>query len=86
MYLQKEEHSHRLKLIGGRGETELSFSLWTTTYTVADGPVLKHQQILKPVLTANLQDGCILYNISHLHHISTYECDQIEKHNIVLFR
>lgn len=26
---------------------------------------------------ANLQDGRILYNISHLHHISTYERSQI---------
>lgn len=44
VFTKGKKHSHRLKLIGGRGENEVSFSLWTTTYTVADGPVLQHHR------------------------------------------
>lgn len=84
-YLQKEGHSHRLKL--RERENGDSFSLWTKTYTVADGPDLQHHRTRRYSslpLTANLQDGLILYNISHSHSISTrVKSNQEAQHNAV---
>lgn len=47
-------------------------------------PTPQDSQILKPALTANLQDGLILYNISHSHSISTrVKSNQEAQHNAV---
>lgn len=55
---------------------EVSFS--PSTNIAANRPIIqRHRTLLRPALTANLRDGCVLYNLSHFHHIYSYKGKQI---------
>lgn len=49
----------------------MEVSFFPLNNIAANRPIIQHHRtLLKPALTANPQDGCLLYNLSHFHHLS----------------